>query len=748
MWLNISFAAPEMKMKLPLESGSGWSITLKAGYPSGCAHYHCDDGFFSIDINNNGKADKVLAALSGAVITVKKDVCYEDATNGVVKDISKRDINGGEIIPSIKNTDPLVNHDIKPYGNHVIIDHGDGYKTVYAHLRCDSIVVKEGDKVITGQLLGTIGNSGDSSGSHLHFQVMYNDSSKDSDVLRTITIETIMDNKKNLLPLLSYEEGKKYLSTNMLVGLSQELSADSISLDTDSVSGNETRKLTIQTRNISQTEITIDKVCIYSKTKNYLHANRAESDEKQILCNDFCPMGWCGKPKLSPESTRKLEFEIFIPRSNIIDTADIGVGEYIIYPKYDYSYKEGEKEISLVGQYGGKSISKMYSIDDKESFFVPVSMSNCTSSNNCKTEEKNGFNYKDFYWKIAEKSGNVVGTWEIKNSDDYKITGFYEIMVFIPSDVCKGNQKCYTSSNATYRITSNGKEESLSLNEKQLPPGQWISLGEVKLSGDSTVKLAESDLNEGYRVSYSHLAFIKKRETNGFPDVPRDAWYYQYATGLKLAGILEGRKGKFAGADGVTKAEFLKMALLTANYPNNPISQFNPINQSFADVPPEHWAYKYVEYAKSEKISDGNKEDKDSTILYFDLSSKYPTVSKYDFTRAVAAKMTATVFDIASKRSWKEWWSGTEDKCSTVFNDVDTAIWYCTYVKSLADALIIDVTAPKFRPAEKMTRAEIAKVICKAYLYKNEKEPNSLGLPCNYKCENNLLCEPHSYEAK
>lgn len=57
------------------------------------------------------------------------------------------------------------------YGNHVVIDHGFGYKTRYAHLK--SIGVVEGMKVKRGECIGLSGNSGKSSGPHLHYEVMY-----------------------------------------------------------------------------------------------------------------------------------------------------------------------------------------------------------------------------------------------------------------------------------------------------------------------------------------------------------------------------------------------------------------------------------------------------------------------------------------------------------------------------------------------------------------------------------------------
>ncbi len=88
------------------------------------------------------------------------------------------DGNAGDPILAWQNGVVEVVSSSGPYGNKVIIRHDDTTTSVYAHLQ--SIVVAPGQSVRSGVEIGTLGASGNSTGSHLHFEIRTNDTPIDA----------------------------------------------------------------------------------------------------------------------------------------------------------------------------------------------------------------------------------------------------------------------------------------------------------------------------------------------------------------------------------------------------------------------------------------------------------------------------------------------------------------------------------------------------------------------------------------
>jgi murein DD-endopeptidase MepM/ murein hydrolase activator NlpD len=98
-------------------------------------------------------------------------------------------VGAGTVVEAVDGLpDQIPNHP-KPLptadldGNHVILSLGQGIFAGYAHLRPGSVRVRPGQRVRAGQILGELGNSGASSGPHLHFQLMNGPSLLDADGL-------------------------------------------------------------------------------------------------------------------------------------------------------------------------------------------------------------------------------------------------------------------------------------------------------------------------------------------------------------------------------------------------------------------------------------------------------------------------------------------------------------------------------------------------------------------------------------
>ena len=106
-----------------------------------------------------------LEKVSGQVITSY----YGDGRNHRAIDIASP--KGTPILAALGGTVSFSGY-AKDYGYYVIIDHGNGYQTLYSHAA--ELYVEKGQVVTTGETIGTVGKTGRATGNHLHYEVRIN----------------------------------------------------------------------------------------------------------------------------------------------------------------------------------------------------------------------------------------------------------------------------------------------------------------------------------------------------------------------------------------------------------------------------------------------------------------------------------------------------------------------------------------------------------------------------------------------
>lgn len=103
----------------------------------------------SLGISQPDKLDVTLSTLLEKVI----DIAAGENTNVLASD-------GGTVISNSVDSS---------YGNHLLIDHGNGTQTLYGHM--NAVFFGVGDSVEQGQIIGLCGNTGVSYGAHIHFEI-------------------------------------------------------------------------------------------------------------------------------------------------------------------------------------------------------------------------------------------------------------------------------------------------------------------------------------------------------------------------------------------------------------------------------------------------------------------------------------------------------------------------------------------------------------------------------------------------
>jgi murein DD-endopeptidase MepM/ murein hydrolase activator NlpD len=123
-------------------------------------------------VESDGTADEELLLPAGVVTSPYG--WRRDPFHGVTRFHRGVDIRAayGQEIPSAGSGRVVFSGAQGAYGTTVVVEHGDGIQTRYAHL--SAALVSEGDEVRAGQVIGRAGRSGRATGTHLHFEVLAN----------------------------------------------------------------------------------------------------------------------------------------------------------------------------------------------------------------------------------------------------------------------------------------------------------------------------------------------------------------------------------------------------------------------------------------------------------------------------------------------------------------------------------------------------------------------------------------------
>lgn len=147
-WWPIGSAETTTENGVTFASGDPVPSTITATFAGDDSVHNGSHGAIDISNGNGVGGTNIIAAKDGIVIYPTSAELTQFADNGYVGNPE----GGG-------------------FGNYVVIQHSDGNYTYYAHMAQNSITVMAGDNVRQGQVIGKMGHSGSSTGTHLHFEV-------------------------------------------------------------------------------------------------------------------------------------------------------------------------------------------------------------------------------------------------------------------------------------------------------------------------------------------------------------------------------------------------------------------------------------------------------------------------------------------------------------------------------------------------------------------------------------------------
>lgn len=679
---------------LPLTAGKSWLVTVEVGgeYFSGLNSYHTANGYFSIDfddVSDLGYEENVpvLAALGGIVTDIKRDYC----DNG-------KDVNHYVTKDNAVLYDPTKHGTKSDFGNYVRITHSDpatkeqGFETIYAHLKCGSIPesITNGSKVARGDIIGAIGNSGSSSGSHLHFQVKYDNDSKSSN---TQLINSTLEGQS----FTYFEHSNKYLSNNTTGLEAAQFDADFSSYEQNRIivlngGGNINGTVTVDVKNNLEEDVLLHSISIYGKPEN---GNRN-------LIETFI-MG------VEPEQI--LPGAIFSKSLLInIDIDATFIGDYILDSEFGFSIpsEPGDKNSK-----GGKSDS-IFIIADGKSTFVDNHQTDVFNNQNeplfkmtgdpgmWGTQSNLGFRGSNLLY-LSPPIKDMTVEW----NPNITTHGRYDIFLYVPkttkSNVEHGKYTlfCADPNDANKSIIIKDIEVDQKYNR-----GKWIYLGAYFLSSKySKIVWHSSSIVEFDRsITFDAMKFIYTGTANDFNDVKVQDWFYEFVNKLKNQDIVSGKgDNTYDPTSNITRAEFLKITMLGAkhHFSRYLILEVTPVEEMvnlymfynktfpFTDVSTEDWYYPYVALAYHLGIVSGRSWNQ--------FAPNDPV------TRCEALKMLVEAFSF-----------DTSNASNVVldYSDIDLNEWYIPYLKLLSKYKVVEGYPDKtFKPASYLNRAEAAKIV-------------------------------------
>jgi S-layer homology domain len=195
-----------------------------------------------------------------------------------------------------------------------------------------------------------------------------------------------------------------------------------------------------------------------------------------------------------------------------------------------------------------------------------------------------------------------------------------------------------------------------------------------------------------------------------FIDVPVDYWAYNYIVYVYCHGVVNGVGGNsFAPNATATRAQFSRMVVKARG-----LTIITPASQSFTDVPPNYFAYTYIETAKLAGIVSGYTQAQCTAV-----NAAFPCfLPNSPVTRGAMAKFVVKAWD----------WPQTTPPSGQTFTDVPPSYAFYVFIETAkarniidgetaAQCLAVGRTFPCFLPNDNLTRAQLSKTLFRSMTY-------------------------------